>query len=76
MRFIKSKQKLGTHVDWIVSDHSKYIVKHYADYTGYSENEVVDMFLKNLLEDKDFVEWIKTKRRNKRTLTQLFPEME
>jgi hypothetical protein len=39
--------------------------------TEYSESEVVDMFLLNLLEDKDFIKWIENKRNNRRIVKQL-----
>lgn len=76
MEFIKPKQTLGSKVIWSVSDQTKALVKYYAEYTGYSQDEVVDTFLKNLLKDQDFMEWIQSKRRNKRALSQIFPETE
>ncbi|MCA0990001.1 hypothetical protein [Pseudalkalibacillus hwajinpoensis] len=71
MEFIEPKKQLENKVDWRVSGHTKAIIKYYSEYTGYDENEVVDRFLKNLLDDKDFVGWAKSKRRNKRMSHQL-----
>jgi len=34
------------------------MVKYYAEYTEYTENQVVDMFLKELLKDNKFLEWV------------------
>ncbi|TGV30299.1 hypothetical protein EN829_037385 [Mesorhizobium sp. M00.F.Ca.ET.186.01.1.1] len=74
MEFIKPIQKLGSKVDWQVSDRTKAIVKYYAEYTGFSEDEVVDRFLTNILKDPDFNLWINGKRRKTRIMKQLFPE--
>ncbi|MFD1020888.1 hypothetical protein [Thalassobacillus hwangdonensis] len=71
MQFIEPKERLKQKTDWRISDQTKSIVKHYAEYTGYSEDEVVDMFLKNILEDESFLNWVQTKRRNKRIIEQL-----
>jgi hypothetical protein len=76
MEFIKPKQPLGSKVTWSISDQTKALVKYYAEYTGYSQDEVVDTFLKNLLKDEEFMKWIYSKRRNKRALAQIFPENE
>lgn len=71
MKFIKPKNNNADNVDWIVSERVRAIVKTYAEYTEYSESEVVDMFLLNLLEDKDFIKWIENKRNNRRIVKQL-----
>lgn len=71
MEFIEPKKSLGKKVDWRVSDHTKSVVKYYSEYTGYEEDEIVDLFLKNIMKDKNFTDWINSKRRNKRMLEQL-----
>lgn len=71
MKFIEPKEELGKKVDWKISDHTRAIVKYYSEYTGFDENEVVDRFLKNLIEDERFLDWINSKRRKKRMLQQL-----
>jgi hypothetical protein len=76
MEFIKPKKTQGRKVNWIVSEHTRAIVKYYAQYTEYSEDEVVDTFLKNLLKDEDFLEWIQKKRFNKRITDQLLINVE
>ena len=76
MEFIKPRQKLCTSVTWEVSDRTKSIVKYYAEYTGISEDEVVDRFLTNLLGDEDFQAWIKGRRRKKRIMQQLYPDQQ
>jgi len=76
LEFIKPKRKLGSKVSWQVSDRTKSIVKYYAEYTGLSEDEVVDLFLTNILEDPDFKKWIHEKRRKTRIMKHLFPDGE
>ena len=71
MQFIEPKKRLEKKVDWRISEHTKSTVKIYAEYTGYTEDEIVDKFLKNLLDDENFIEWINQKRRNKRIVQQL-----
>ncbi len=58
-------------VDWRISKHSRDIVKYYAEYTERHEEDVVDMVVKNLLTDPGFLNWIKTRRYNKRICQQL-----
>ncbi|KAB2336162.1 hypothetical protein F7731_11730 [Cytobacillus depressus] len=55
LKFIKPKNNNADNVDWIVSERVQAIVKTYVEYTQYSESEVVDLFLLNLLKDKDFL---------------------
>lgn len=71
MKFIEPKEELGKKVDWKLSDHTRAIVKYYAEYTRLNEDEIVDRFLKNILEDENFLEWIHRKRRNRRMIQQL-----
>jgi hypothetical protein len=71
MKFIEPKNKNSTKVDWDISERVRAVVKYYAEYTEYSESEVVDMFLLNILDDEQFLEWIASKRNNKRILKQL-----
>lgn len=71
MQFIEPKKRLEKKADWRVSEHTKLTVKHYSEYTGYTEDEVVDLFLKNILDDQNFMDWINQKRRNKRIVQQL-----
>lgn len=72
MQFIKPKDKRGRKVDWIISEQTRSIVRYYAQYTEYSEDEVIDEFLKNILQDEQFMAWINTKRNNKRVVAQVF----
>lgn len=74
MQFIEPKKRLEKKVEWRVSGHTLAIVKFYAEFTGYTEDEIVDRFLKNLLDDKKLIEWANNKRRNKRVFQKLFPK--
>ncbi|AEV19166.1 hypothetical protein GTCCBUS3UF5_18560 [Geobacillus thermoleovorans CCB_US3_UF5] len=71
MKFIKPKNNNASRVDWLISERVRAIIKTYSEYTEYTESEVVDTFLLNLLEDKDFIKWISKKRNNKRIVKQL-----
>ncbi|MGS2778277.1 hypothetical protein ACVBAX_12980 [Robertmurraya sp. GLU-23] len=71
MKFIKPKNNKVENVDWLISERVRAIVKTYAEYTEYSESEVVDMFLLNILDDKEFLKWIENKRNNRRIVKQL-----
>lgn len=71
MKFIKPKNKNANKVDWEISERTRAIVKHYSEYTEYNESEIVDMFLLNILEDKEFIDWVSNKRNNKRIVKEL-----
>ncbi|WP_078408871.1 hypothetical protein [Priestia abyssalis] len=71
MKFIKPKNNNSDNVDWLISERVRAIVNYYSEYTEYTESEVVDKILINLLDDEDFIEWIKNKRNNKRIIKQL-----
>lgn len=71
MKFIKPKNHNAEKVEWLVSERARNLVKAYAEYTEYSESEVVNQFLLNLLEDEGFIEWIESKRNNRRLVKQL-----
>jgi len=74
MKYIKPRKGYDQKTPWRVSKHTLYAVRYYAQYVNRPEDEVVDRFLKNLLDDPDFLEWVHSKRRNKRMLAQLFPD--
>ena len=71
MKFLKPKNKNSESVDWKISEQTRYIVKYYAEYLEFTEEEVVDEFLKNIIDDRAFIEWIEAKRFNKRILSQI-----
>lgn len=71
MEFIKPRNIKAAKVDWIISEQSRAIVKYFADYSEYTESDVVDILIKELLKDDKFLEWIQTKRFRKRALAQI-----
>lgn len=69
IKYIKPKHANAKPVSWKISEQTRNIVSYYAEYTEYSEDEIVDKFLKeNLVNDEQFIQWIKSKRSNKRML--------
>ncbi|MFZ3578752.1 hypothetical protein [Virgibacillus sp. DJP39] len=72
LKFIKPKNKQLTEVNWKISDRTRAIVKYYAEYSKFTEDEVVDEFLINILCDENFNEWIKNKRYNKRIISDVY----
>jgi hypothetical protein len=66
MDFIKPKNTNKENVSYKISRKTKLIVEYYAKYTEYEEDEVVDMFLQNILKDSDFVEWLNSRRSKKK----------
>lgn len=71
MKFIKPKNNNAEQVDWLIAERIRNLVKNYAEYTEYTESEIVNQFLLNLLEDKDFIAWIGNRRNNRRIIKQL-----
>ena len=75
--YIKPKNLNSERVDWVISEQTRNIVAAFSEYSEYTESEVVDEFLKNILTDEEFVDWAMKKRNNKRLLKQLgLEEME
>lgn len=72
MKFIEPKNVKMSKVEWSLPQKTIRLVEHYANYTGYSVEEVVSKYLDNLLFDEKFKEHIKKKRNNKRILLSLF----
>ena len=69
LEFIKPKNKNAKKVNWNISERTRAMVSYYAEYSEYSEEEVVDEFLQlNLIKDEQFMEWVKSRRNNKRML--------
>lgn len=71
MKFITPKNNKADSVEWLISERVRALVNVYSEYTGYSESEVVDTLLLNILDDKDFLKWIENKRNNRRIVKQL-----
>jgi hypothetical protein len=71
LKFIEPLYKNAEAVDWHISERVRNVVKYYSEYTEHTEADIVDAFLLNLLEDEKFLEWIKSRRSNKRIAQQL-----
>lgn len=71
MEFIKPKNRNAKTVEWKISKKTQNIVRYYTEYTEYTEEEVVDEFLLNILDDKKFLDWVNAKKNNKRILKDL-----
>jgi hypothetical protein len=66
MKPIKPKYSDTIEVKWNISKRSKEIISQYAKYTKYEESELIDKLILDILEDVDFVEWLKARRYNKK----------
>ncbi len=64
MKFIKPKYVNVEPVEYKLSERTRKLVSHYANYTGLTDNQVLEEFLQNILEDDDFIEHIKSMRNN------------
>lgn len=71
IQFIEPKADQFEKVNWSLPEKTVRLVEHYAEYTGYSAEEVVSMFFENVLNDVNFKSYIKAKRNNKRILKDL-----
>lgn len=72
MDFIKPKNENKQKISLKVSYKTKLLIEYYSKYTDYSEDEVVDMFMQNLLKDANFVEWLKKRRSSKKISEHIF----
>ncbi len=68
MGVIKPKNKLTNKMNFQISKESAEILKQYAMYTGYGENELIDMILNKLLFDNEFRSWANERRDKKKIL--------
>lgn len=71
VQFLEPKNKNAKSVDWKISEQTREIVKHYAEYSERTESETVDEFLLNILEDQKFIQWVTNKRSNKRMIKKM-----
>lgn len=66
MKPIKPKFHGAIKVDWKISKRTAEIVSEYSKYTKYDEDEIVDKILAEIIDDKEFVTWLKKKRFKKK----------
>jgi hypothetical protein len=74
MKFIRPKYKNKQKVEFKLSQRTRLLINYYAKYTEHDEDEVVDFFMTNLLEDKEFVEWLKGRRSKEKISSIIFNE--
>lgn len=72
MDFIKPKNINKQKISLKISYKTKLLIEYYSKYTDYSEDEVVDMFMQNLLKDPNFVEWLNKRRSSKKISEHIF----
>lgn len=76
MKPIKPKYKDNVKAEWKISKRSELIIKNYAKYTKYEENEIIDSLILDILEDKEFVNWLNKKRYKKKINDVIFGKSE
>jgi hypothetical protein len=74
MKFIKPKSKNKQKVEFRLSQRTRLLIGYYSKYTEHTEDDVVDLFMANLLEDKDFVEWLNSRRSKEKISNIIFSE--
>lgn len=76
MKPIKPKYRDSVKVEWKISKRSELIINNYAKYTKYEESEIIDNLILDILEDKEFIEWLNKKRYRKKINDVIFGESE
>ena len=76
MKPIKPKYIDTVKTDWRISKRSKQIISQYAKYTKYDEDEIIDRLISDILVDNDFIEWLKTRRYQKKIQGVIFEDSE
>jgi hypothetical protein len=76
MKPIKPKFQGTVKVEWRISKRAKEIISEYSKYTKYEESEIIDKLISEIIEDEDFVNWLKKKRYKKKVEGLLFTGME
>lgn len=71
MSKIEPKRLNKQPVDWEISELARNTVKHFSEYSERSEEAIVGRLIVGLLNDEDFIRWVKNKRNNKRILREL-----
>ncbi|MFD1030558.1 hypothetical protein [Metaplanococcus flavidus] len=71
MKFIKPKYLNVEPTEYKLSERTRKLVCHYADYTGLTESQVLEEALGGLLEDNDFIEYVQKLRNNVRIKREL-----
>lgn len=70
---IKPSNRRAEPVDWRIAEHAREIVKHFAEYAEYPEEEIVERCLQLLLDDEGFQDWVVSRRYTTRLAARLYP---
>jgi hypothetical protein len=68
---IKPKYPNAEEIKLKLSFQSRKILEHYSDYTGLTPAQIIEEALPHLLKDDDFIEYVESKRSNKRMKQEL-----
>lgn len=71
MKFIKPKYQNVESAEFKLSEKTRKLICHYAEYTGLTESQVLEETLSGLVEDADFIKHIKGLRNNVRIKREL-----
>ncbi len=66
------KPRNARRVDWRIGEDVRLLVKYYAQYVDYPEEQAVEEFLRQLAADPEFQSWVKKRRNNKRIIDELY----
>ena len=66
MDFIKPKYVNVEAVEYRLSEKARSVIKHYSEYIGITESQVIEEMTQHLLRDQDFLFYIEGIRNNKR----------
>ncbi len=70
MKYLKPRKP--SKVGWTISDQTLCIIEQYAKFSSYSEEFIVEEFMKNLLGNPEFTVYLRGLRRNKRMVDRIF----
>lgn len=70
--FVTPRKKTKSKREFELNNRTISILEYYSRYTQYSEGEVLDIFILNLLKDESFIEWANKQRYNKRILAAIY----
>lgn len=74
MKFPEPRLQDTSKLSLTISKKTEFILQYYAKYSKIPVNELVDDFMKNLLEDEGFIEWAKVQRPSKKSKSYIFGE--
>lgn len=70
MKYLKPRKP--SKVDWTISDQTLCIIEQYAKFSDFPPELIVEDFMKNLLGNPEFAQYLRGLRRNKRMVDRIF----